>query len=240
MDKANAAEWILRRVMSRARASELVGDRLESRPEEGRLSFWLGIGWLVVVFSWRSVAGVLAGSIVGVVFSWAVFAYTWTHLYLLGFQVSSPLNGAYFYYLSIALLLWTASIYALVRFGFRDALTRISLLGAVLSTAAQCIFWIPYRTGVISTTALVFLLFCLISAKRRQTLATLGLALIGGGLTGYILMRIPLNPRNTGFKWLLAWELLNLLFVAAVECGIASFFHQRFEAKALSRSQLAE
>ena len=69
MDKANVAEWILRRVVDSSRAAELVGDQLESHPGDGRLRFWLLIVRLFLVFSWPTLIGFVLAIVGGLLFS---------------------------------------------------------------------------------------------------------------------------------------------------------------------------
>jgi len=222
MDRTNAAEWILRRVVGSSRAAELVGDRIETCSGEGDLRFWLSISWLVVVFSFRTVAGLLAASIAGVLLSWTPFAFAFTRLYLIGIKSPGPLDPGR--YLAISMLMWIVAVFSLVRFGFRSQLTRIGLMGALLSMLAVCVFWLPYGIAAISVGAVGFFSFWIMNAKNRRTLAVLLLALASGGLMMFLLIRIPLNPRHSYAVWMLIPELFALV---VVECGMASFLHRK-------------
>lgn len=157
--RANLAEWVLRRVVDPARASELVGDQLETQPGLGDVRFWLSIGWLVIVFSWRTVAGILAASIVGILLSWIPFAWALTRLWSIELRPAGPPpdGGPY---IAISMLLWNAAIFFLIRFGMRSALTWIGLSWALLSTFAVCTFWIQnLNLSILVGTGALLLLF---------------------------------------------------------------------------------
>jgi len=224
--RANLAEWVLRRVVDPARASELVGDQLETQPGLGDVRFWLSIGWLVIVFSWRTVAGVLAASIAGTLLSWIPFAWALTRLWSIELRPAGPPpdGGPY---IAISMLLWNAAIFFLIRFGMRSALTWIGLSWALLSTFAVCTFWIQNvnLSILVGTGALLLLFFR--NPQNRRPLIVLFSTLACGGLTMYTLFKIPINPRALPPSASLAIVLLQLMLTVVAECSAASFLHKR-------------
>src|SRR5580693_1535270 len=66
MYKAHLAEWLLARVSTRQRASEIIGDVLE-QPNQSATAFWFTVMHIVVVLSWRWTLGLVAAF-----FSWLI------------------------------------------------------------------------------------------------------------------------------------------------------------------------
>jgi hypothetical protein len=232
-DRADVAEWILRRVVDSARASEFVGDQLETRPGGSNLRFWLSIAWLVVVFSWRTVVGIVAASIAGVLFSWIPFSFAFIHYNALELRPSG-LPPSLGYYLAICMLLWNAVVFFMIRFGFRSDLTKMGLASALLGTYAVCTFWMPKAGVSILVGAIALLLFFVRTSSNRRTLAVLLSALASGGFAMYMFGMLGNgNPLHLPRNWLLTIALLQLLLVTIVECVAASFLHQKLVAKRL-------
>jgi hypothetical protein len=233
MDRANIAEWILRRVIEPDRASELVGDRLETRPAEGGFRFWLFIGGLVAVFSWRTVLGIAAAAIGGVFLSWTPFAGAFTRLYALDIRAPGPPPSPG-YYLAISLLLWSAAVFSLVRFGSRNDLTKVAWAWALLGAYAFCTFWMPNADVAILVGVTAFLLLFVWSSENRRALAVLLASIASGGLAMYLLFHIPINKLNLAPKWLETILFLQLLLIVIVECETASFLHRKLLVRALN------
>jgi len=225
-ERANIAEWILRRVVGPARASELVGDQLEIRPADSNPRFWLSIGWLVIVFSWRTVAGILAASFAGALLAWMPFAWALTRLWTLELRSDGPLPSGDVYITS-SMLLWNAAVFFLIRFGFRSALTWIGLSWAMLSTFAVCTFWIPKVNLCTLIGAIALFLLFARNPQDRRALAVLLSTLASGGITMYVLFKIPFNPRALPLNWILAITLLQLTLTVVAECAIASLLHRK-------------
>jgi hypothetical protein len=225
MDRANLAEWILRQVVGPFRAAELIGDRLEARPGEGNLRFWLSNAWLVVVFSWRTVVGILAASTAGVLFSWIPFAFAFTRFFAMETKPSFGWDATY--YLAMSQLFWTAAAFSLVQFGFRSHLARISLLGALLSTFAVCTFWLPFGSTAVLVGSSLFVLLCLRRSKDRRAVAVLFSALASGGIMMRTMASLPRLSGNPDLKLVLVVVLIQMLLIASVECLVALILHKR-------------
>jgi len=223
--RANIAEWILRRVVGHARASELVGDQLEAHPGQGNLRFWLSIGWLVILFSWRRFVGILAATISGVLLAWIPFAWALTRLWAIEIRPAGPPpNGGP--YIAASVLLWNAAVFFLIRFGFRSDLTWVSLSWAFLSTFAVCTFWIPNVNLSILIAAIALFLLFVRNPQNRRALLVLVSTIVSGGITMYVLFKIPINPRSLPSNWILAMVLLQLTLTVVAECSAASFLHK--------------
>ncbi len=175
MDRARVAEWMLRRVVDRQRASEIVGDQLETRagaPTVGEsLRFWASIVWVCVVFSWRTPVATLLAAVAGIL-AWWPFAITGSRLHL-SEQLHSPQVAAVaFLSLSISMLLWAEAVFSAVRFGVRDELTKLSLGASLLgSFAACCLWWLPHGAVILRVGVAALILFQMTSAGRRRALA---------------------------------------------------------------------
>jgi len=222
MDRANTAEWILRRLVNPARASEIVGDLLETQSSSNKRHFWRPMIRIFLILVWRTVTGILAASIAGVLLSWIPFAFTVTRMTLKGHQVSFVHSG---FYIFTSLLLWIAAIFSLITFGFRSQLAALTFLAALLGAVATCTYWLPNATLILFAAALAFVMLSLSSASGRQVIAALMPALTVGASMMYLLGRIRINPRWPGSEWLLLTE---LLLVTTAECVVLSNIFQRF------------
>jgi hypothetical protein len=141
MDKANVAEWLLRRVVDPARASELVGDQLEAHPATSNLRFWAAILRVSLAFSWRTIVGVTASPVAGLILAslFFVFVHSDTH------GPSDPVEFAAFfrihmYLYGISIVFWIATTISLVRYGWRDVRTGTGLAASVLCSLSTNFF----------------------------------------------------------------------------------------------------
>ena len=113
MDKANIAEWLLRRVVDPVRASELVGDQLEAHPAAGRGTFWISIARLLLIFSWRTLIGVAASPIVGLLLALAFFFFRSSQpVGIVGLSPTAVFHARN-YLLGISILLWAVTFFRL-------------------------------------------------------------------------------------------------------------------------------
>ena len=218
MDKANVAEWILRRVVNSERASELVGDRLEVSSSSGPLRFWLYIAWLVFVFSWRTLAGLVAAAFVGIFFAFYPAAWVWTRLDFGGLSLLARSTWMNFALHSV--LLWAEAGFCVVRFGPRNELSKLSVTAALLCTVTASIGWLPHASNILVTTAICIVLFYLTNAIRRRVLGVWVVALSLGWLTAHALLQIHMGPT----KWSL---LLAVVLVPVVQGGVSLFLLRR-------------
>jgi hypothetical protein len=229
MDKANVAEWILRRVVDSSRAAELVGDQLESHPGDGRLRFWLLIVRLFLVFSWPTLISYVLAVIGGLLFSFYPFLVAMSRRALSGHHGSPTPIFETIYYLFLSVLLWVATTFSLVRFGFRSELSRAGLIGALLCTAAACLLWLPHVPAALLVLTIACALFYLSSSRRRRALGILSIVIALGWLTTRLLIHPPRG--SEGFfipRWQLFWA---MGLVPLVEATASLFLHKRLLAK---------
>jgi hypothetical protein len=228
VDKANAAEWILRRVVDSSRAAELVGDQLESRPADGRLRFWLSIARLFFVFSGPTLIGFVLSVIGGTLFSVYPFAVAVTKRAPHGPRGDGSWIYEAAYYMFFGMLLWAAATFSLVRFGFRSELSRVGLAAALLCTAAECLWWAPHVPMALLAIAVAVALFYLSSSERRRALGVLSLVIALGWLTSRLLVHIP---RGYPLFFRDRQILSALGLVPLVEVAASLFLHKRLLAK---------
>lgn len=225
MDKANVAEWLLRRVVDPVRASELVGDQLEAHPTAGRLRFWISIAQLLLMFSWRTIIGVAASPVVGLLLALAFFLFANPQSRNAVGLPETTVFHAKLYLLGVSILLWAATVFSLVRLGWRSTLTGIEFIASVLWSASLSFSW-QWTPAIILTILWVgFIAFCLSSAKRRRILGILCSAVVAAWLTAFALSICPRDPYSTFGKW---QGLTALFLVPIVESGTIMFLHRRF------------
>lgn len=226
MDKANAAEWLLRRVTDRVRASELVGDQLEVYFSADRLSFWIAIARLLLVFSWRTLVGIAVSPVGGILLAVTSFAFGRSlPVNTQGLLQDSTVFSITLYLLGVAVLLWAATVFSMVRFGWRSTMTITGLMASVLCSASFCFFWSPAFTIVLAVMWVSFFIFSASSAKRRRAFGILVGAVAAAWLTGFVLSNLPRDPHSTFGKW---QGIAAVLLVPIVESSITMFLHKKF------------
>jgi hypothetical protein len=229
VDKANAAEWILRRVVDSSRAVELVGDQLESHPADGRLRFWLSIAWLVVVFSGPTLIGFVLAVVGGLLFSGYPFVVAMSRRAMYGPRGDASWIFETIYYFLVSMLLWAAATFSLVRFGFRSELSRVGLAASLLCTAAACFLWLPHVPVVLLAITVAVALFYLSSSQRRRALGILSMVIALGWLTARLLVHVPHGSQPFIIP---RWQLLSAFgLVPLVEVTASLFLHKRLLAK---------
>ena len=222
MDKANTAEWLLRRVVDPARASELVGDQLEAQPTAGGLRFWMSIAQLMLMFSWRTLAGVAASPVAGIVLALCFFAGLHSRE-AVGLSQGTVLH-VQIYLLGVSVLLWAATVFSLVRLGWRNPLTGVGLAASVLWSVSSSFFWQRTPAIVLAVLWVGFLVFCAIRAKRRRALGILCVAVGAAWLTAFALSVIPHDPYSVFGKW---QGLAALFLIPIVESKTTLFLHRK-------------
>jgi hypothetical protein len=222
MDKANFAEWILRRLVSPTRASEIMGDLLETHSKPPTFRFWFSFAGVLVILSWRSTIGLIAASVASVVLSWLPFVYMATRL---SFQTEASFYLAHgSFYIFFGMLLWISAIFSLVRFGPRSRLTQLGLVAALLEVVATATYWMPHAIVIQVLAASLLLVAALFTAGGRKTLGALVPAIVVGEATLYLIGKLPLNGRTPGIGVILIAE---ILLVTLIECRTLSFLHRK-------------
>ncbi|HEY0794659.1 MAG TPA: hypothetical protein VGD64_02650 [Acidisarcina sp.] len=224
MDRAKAAEWLLRQVTNPVRASELVRDQLEASSAAPRSSFWLSIAKLLLAFSWRAIVGTAVSPLGGILLTvtcFVVLPRTDTQ----GFLRDTTVSNILIYLLGISMLLWAVTVFSLVRYGWRDTLTPTGLLASILWSASFSFFWNPFFAIVLSIIWVSFLVFCASSANRRRSLGILLCAVVAGWVIAFGLSALTHDPYSVFGKW----QLLTALFlVPTVETSTTMFLHRKF------------
>jgi hypothetical protein len=201
MDKAKAAEWLLRRVVDRARASELVGDQLEAYPDAGGVRFWASISGLLLRFSWRSLLGMAASPVLGLTIAMAFFIFTnpdsTGNLGLSDMTVFHVKT----YLLGMSVLLWMATAFSLIRLGWRDVLTGVGMVASVLWSASIAFLWQRPSATVLILLWAAFFVVCLSGAKRRRAFGILCSAVGVTWLAAFALSVFPHDPYSVFGKW---------------------------------------
>jgi hypothetical protein len=231
MDKANAAEWLLRRVVDPARASELVGDQLEARPTAGRFNFWISIARLLFVFSWHTILGMVISPAVGL--SLALISFLFANTQSGGTQgfPKTIVFHVRIYLLGVSALLWAAAVFSLVRFGWRGALTSAGFITSILWSLSLCFFSRPAPAVTLAVLWVSFVIFCARSAKWRRALGILFCAVVAAWLTAFALSIFPRDPYSVFGKW---QGLMALFLVPIVESGVTTSLHRKFIASSNS------
>ena len=201
------AEWLLRRVTTPKHAAAQVGDLLEVSRSRGSLWFWRAVLGNVVYGGFRFTVGFLSA------FAFSqVIAILWNH----GALGNRPdLNSVYTMGILVLGPLLTVPVFLLLRFGWRDAHARFTLLFAFLAVGSWLSYPHPMLRPILPAAAI--LTASLVFAKSRrgdraplQSLGQLGAA-VGISLGG------------------LAVFLLSLLCLWAVLCYLLklpeTFFH---------------
>lgn len=224
MDKADAAEWLLRRVVDPVRASELVGDQLESHPAAAKLSFWLSITKVFLMFSRRPLIGVAASPILGLFLALAFFVLASPYATgTLGLPLTTRFQVTN-YLLGVSALLWMSTVLSVVRIGWRSSLTGVGLIASVLWSTSLSFVWQQSAPMVLAILWVGFIAFCMSNAKRRRALGILCSAVVAGWLTAFALSIFPRDPYSVFGKWQF---LTGLFLVPIVESKTTMFLHQR-------------
>lgn len=228
MTQASLAERLLRCVTTRDRASELVGDLLESCPA-GRLRFWLMIAGLLIAVSWRTPVSFLFALLAGV---GSLIPFLKVVQYLMISQrLNTPWVSMASRYNDVGLLLWMVAAFCLLRFGLRDQLSLTSLALSSLASTTVCLSWLANaRVPLLMLTIGVFLFLMASEIKRRALIIALA------SLPPGILLNPRLNPMLSRAELFLYRGLhphfiipitLELLLGPALVLATCFYLHQR-------------
>jgi hypothetical protein len=185
------AEWLLRRVTTPEHAAAQVGDLLELSRSRGSFWFWRAVLSNVVYGGFRFTLAFLSA------FAFSqIIAVLWNH----GALGNRPdLNSVYTLGILILGPLWMVPVFLLLRFGWRDAHARFTLLLAFLVAGSWLSFPHPILRWVIPAAGALIASFVLAKTRRDhrallQSVAQLGAA-VGislGGLAFFLLSLVCL------------------------------------------------
>ncbi len=200
MPNATWAEWILAPLTSRARAASIIGDLLEATPHGGTLWFWFSVARIALSLIWRPTIAFVAAFYVGLFWrTFAIMAFLrvghapYERYAFAWWEPSEPLFSVMWF----GAVLWTAALYAAIRYGLRDQLAQLALGFCGLITLLV-LFW---RTPVVVVACIAFALAvfiaCIWSAQRSRVLLAFISALVvgfGGGLLS-LYLRVVMENR---------------------------------------------
>jgi hypothetical protein len=186
MYRAHLAQWLLARVSTEQRASEIIGDILE-QPNRSATAFWFTVMRIVFALSWRWTLGLVAAFC-----SWLIaFA---PYRFFVGSKHHAPLQSEAWmawasWLLMASICLWSLTALTSFRYGMRDSLTRISVALSLILTASACFAWLPFATYCITGALTVSLSFLLFHHSLRRPLFCILCASSALVLTFYFLAR---------------------------------------------------
>lgn len=187
------AEWIVGRVTDKSRAASILGDLEESKPQKGRLWFWLSFVRVVFSLAWRRpiafVAAVFAffvwlwgyGSIVMPI--WRSHAYKLPeHSWMLASEVLS----------TIGQVLFMVIMYSAIRYGFRDGLTRLAVvLTPIFGAAAIYCRWQSIVLAISIVVGILVAAAYIANKQRIREVMALTIVIVvglaGSNLPSYVL-----------------------------------------------------
>lgn len=226
MDRARVAEWILRGAVGKEKATSLIGDQIETQPEAAGWRFWGGTIWLLLAISWRNVVALIAAPVLAVFVS-----------VLLGIKIEAPhailmmesgqqeaMMPMLLLFASLSglnMLLWGQAVFALTRFGVRDAFFKASLLSALVMTLATSLTWSPHGRAISLLALAVLVGFHLLAPERRAAFGVCVVMLVANWTFGGWLLHL-----------LHGYSLLSggvaLLVVPVVGGATCVWLHQQF------------
>jgi hypothetical protein len=229
MDRATAAEWMLARVVEQSRASEIMGDLLETRPEQGSLRFWLSVLGLLISFTWRPVVGLVLAYFAALFFLLFPLAHSLADLnqqrLLLQFGSAEYLSKVHWIFFisgfgNMTILFWIVAAFALVRFGIRNISTQMSMGLALVGTAFCLYLWIPAARPALLAISVLVLTIALIDEKRRQSLAIVLASVAIAWMAGHL---CPFWPSHRAANALI-FGMLGI-FLPIIEVAVFTYLH---------------
>ncbi len=196
MDKASLAEYLLTPILGKGRTGEVVGDLLET--SSSVRAFWFSLARVALAYSWRWLLAVPAA-----MFSIALAVTPYFHLVVEPYvrQVDKDVKPMNFgiqplpstmqvggYIVVVAMCVWTVAALAVIRYGHRSGVARVSGLFALLFTAGACLLELPHaRIAVPAVLAAALVLALAYTPWRRLILCMaavgttffLGLSVLG-------------------------------------------------------------
>ncbi|MGH9739869.1 MAG: hypothetical protein ACRD4X_14975 [Candidatus Acidiferrales bacterium] len=176
-----AAEWVIARFTGPDLAASIVGDLLEEARERGALWFWLSVAGILLRLNWRRLIAFGCGAI------------CFSLLRALPMPVYASLHGMppehgpseiwrpFFVMLGgLAMLLWVATPYMIIRRGFRDRFAQLALAFCVPLTAAVVCWRSPVVVATSILIAVAGVIASTVFARWRGPLLALVVALVVG------------------------------------------------------------
>jgi hypothetical protein len=195
------AEWTLAAVSSKQRAAEVIGDHLEQHGSS--FSLWLSVVRIALALQWRWLIAIPAAGLAG---ASVLSPYTTTWIakdFAQGFAdgfgrnsqtlVSSsfpqPMGAALTIGLVLACVatcLWNVSALALLRYGLRSPIARLSGVLAVLFTIGSFCVWAHHGSAYVLPALAVAATLALVEPEGRRAVACI--TLTGAAFWGAFLL----------------------------------------------------
>jgi hypothetical protein len=145
LPKSPIAEWLLTRVTSPKRSSEIIGDLIEQNTS--RIAFYFAISRILIAFTWRWILGF---ALAGICAALVIVPYQLSVVprsNLGRFESWVPWAT----YLSVAAVCFgTNTGLAISRYGFRDRLAWMSAALWLTLTVSSCASWVPYAPLIVT------------------------------------------------------------------------------------------
>jgi uncharacterized membrane protein YwzB len=194
MPEKQLAQWLLQRVSSRERASEMIGDLLEQY-RDAPVRFNLAVAQVFVAHAWRWAVGIVV-AIFSLLIPIPLFNHIATRRLLLAFQGNEVITHHWMLWASaflfISIRFWSLTALSLVRYGIRDRLTQISVFLALVTTSAACFAWLPHATYVIPVMALLLILLLILHPNFRRP-AICGACAFGAAFAIFVVLGFALK-----------------------------------------------
>lgn len=192
MRSASIAEWMIGRLTSKKRATSVVGDLIELRPQKGLVWFWVSLVRVMLSLCWRRALGFVV----------AFYALNWM---LAAFQTAfmgahtqhRPLEYPWIPVFTVlapaGAFSWMVLMYAAIRYGFQDRVTQFALASTALVTAVIFYWWQPVILSVCIALSICLMLVSILKREHRKAalvlLATVTIGLGSGVLGIYLVAR---------------------------------------------------
>jgi hypothetical protein len=166
------AEWLLRQFTDEKRAASMVGDLAEESSEKGSAWFWRSYTGVLTSFAWRPVvAFVLAATAAwfggsyypgaGFYFPISIYAHHGLAEAWLLMVVTAGASSAFIF------------LFAAIRYGLNDRMTRLALGFAVLGSVAGWFFFLSYMPALATAVVVVLCAYALMSEKGRRCITAI-------------------------------------------------------------------
>lgn len=219
MRSAGVAEWMLARWMSKDRAMGVVGDLEETAVGRGRVWFWRSVMGVLVATAWRPVAGYVA-AVVGVGALRVLVSYH----FVARAKVHPPTTAQVVWgAMPVPItLLWFVALYGLIRFGWKDVVTRLAAGYALLGGIMVYFCWQPAVQWVGLGVAAVLLAASMFDGRTRRGTGVVWM--IVGILTvlwtgEMLLVAVSMSRWHLGmvpFEWMYAGTYLAMVWIICV------------------------
>jgi hypothetical protein len=133
MFRAKFAECLLRSLVRRERAEEIVGDLMETYGSSATVSFWFALLRVIVRLGWRPMTALFLAAPVGLFSGFALTDHT-ARQFAFGSSKDLPLLFRSSWFAGQSASLGALAVFAFVRYGFRDRSSWLCALYSGLCT----------------------------------------------------------------------------------------------------------